>query len=287
MPRESLGLSRLVQEQYPEAQKVVDTDPFKKPALGIAVSKALNVSTKIPIIDHTAPAQASTANRQPLKEVSANCKKPTVPEESSPNYTTEFSSAAPVRFTKPQSKTPVQPHPASESLGETPGSLMTKLRVDHADRNVKEEDTILENLNRGKSAHRATKDADRTLAEDDNVHQFHGRQPSDEAFVSSFSSPPEAEPDTGSRHDEIHWRKGAREAQTGIRDALLQITDVSKVSFVGFEDANMPRLSSYGWRTKKRRLSGRSSTTMQAAETYLINSESVKRDRSSMLVSWC
>jgi hypothetical protein len=230
MPRESLGLGRLVQEQYPEAQKVVVTDSFKKPALRTAVSKPLNVSTKMPMVDHKAPAQASSANRQPLKEVSGNYKKTTVPEESSPNHATEFSSATPVRITEPQSKTPVQPHAASESLGETPGSLMTTLRVDHADRKVKEEDTILENLNRGKSAYRATKDADRTLVADDSIQQFRGRQPSD---VSSVSLPPGAEPDTYSRQDDVHWRNGTREAQRGIHDALLEITDVSKAPFIG------------------------------------------------------
>jgi hypothetical protein len=224
-PRESLGLSHMVQEQYPQAQKNVATHPFKKPLLRTEVANQLEVA-RLPITGHKAPAQADNLRRQPLKEVSTNSKKPTIADEPPPNFTTEFSSAEPIRFNKPQSKTPRQPYPASETQEETPASLMTTLHVHRADRLDEGEETIRESLNRRKR--QSTKDADRTLVEDNNISQYDGRQVDETSSVDSVSPPSEADINTDLRQDDVRWREGSRKAQNGVRDALMEIANVGR-----------------------------------------------------------
>ena len=171
-PRESLGLSKIVQEQYPQAQKEVTTATFKKPALKTTIAKPLEVSAKM-------PKSIARSNSTP------------------------------------------------EPLGPTPASLRTVLLVKQADKYVEKEDTILDNLNRGKNFRRTAEDVDRTLVEGDIDHHYRRRRASDESSVSSVSPPYEVEQGKGSRHDEMLWRKGSRNAQTSVRDALLEITNVS------------------------------------------------------------
>jgi hypothetical protein len=174
-PRESLGLSKIVQEQYPQAQNEVTTVVFKKPALKTAIAKPLEVSAKM-------PQSIARSNSTP------------------------------------------------EPLGPTPASLRTVLLVNQADKYVEKEDTILDNLNRGKTFRRAAEDVDRTLVEGDIDHHYHRRRTSDESSVSSVSPPHKAEHRKSFHHDEMLWRKGSRNAQTSIRDALLEITNVSNDS---------------------------------------------------------
>ena len=178
-PRESLGLSKMVQEQYPQARNEVTTIEFKKPALKTAIAKPLEVSAKM-------------------------------------------------------HKSIARPHSSPEPLGATPASMRTVLLVNQADKDVEKEDTILDKLNRGKNIRRAAEDVDRTLVEGDIEHHYHRQRASDELSVSSVSPPRKVEQGNSSRHDEMLWRKGSRDAQTGIRDALQEITNVSNDSCFSF-----------------------------------------------------
>lgn len=198
--RESLGLSHMVEKQYPDAQKTLATEAFRNPALQTVVSRSLDISPSMPVVKPQALAQALKPCRHFLEEMSANQKTSTVAS--------------------------LQPHPASESEEGAPASLMTTLR-EHAKRNIEQEDTILDNLNRSKRARRTTKNADTTLVQDHSTPQYASPQ-SVESSVSSVSPAPEAEINTASRQVDVRWQDSAREAQQGVRDALLEITEVSK-----------------------------------------------------------
>lgn len=230
-PRESLGLSKIVQEQYPQAQTNVTTRTFRNSALKTAISQALDVSPTTPLVNCQIPVKASNARRQPLKEMSNNSRIAAAAQESSTSRGTEPLSAAPCRVRKPQSVPPLGPHPISDALNSTPVSLRTNLLAKQSDKNIKKEDTILESLIRGKSVRQYAESADRTLVEGNREHPCYHQRPSEASSVSSLSLPPEVEHGVGSHEDDRLWSRGSREAHRSIHDALLEITNVCRDTF--------------------------------------------------------
>lgn len=225
-PRESLGLMQMTKEQYPAAEENITTNVFKKPALKTAVAQTLHISPKVLVSNEKPKRLASISQIKPLQK-STNIKRRVQPARSSPALTKKVFSASPARVTKPGRTRSLGHQNAPATSVPLHPSLKTSLSVKlkQPSKAVEKESTILENLNRGKSAHRDVQDADRTLVEDDE-RPAHRRKISPDSFTESNPERHETERHVSLLKDKTMWQKGSREAQTNISDALMDITNV-------------------------------------------------------------
>jgi hypothetical protein len=265
--RESLGLKEMTEEQYPSAEAKITTGIFKKPALKSAVAKPLEVFPEMLVSNEKPKRNGLDPQRRPLQEKSTHNKAQVQKVNSSPYRAKGVLSASPALVTKPRRARSLGQHNASTASASAPPQLRTSLPAKQFNKNAEKESTILENLNRGKSARRDAEDADRTLVEDETKRPTHCRQISADSFTESNSSLPETEQHTILLKDKKIWRKGSREAERTIHDTLMDITNVRLFPARKYTEANVYRMSYFVSNARKERSNSKSSHTCQGATT--------------------
>jgi hypothetical protein len=267
VPRESLGLKEMTEKQFPAAETMITTGVFKKPAIKSAVAKPLEIFLEMLVSNEKPKRKSPDPQRRPLQEKSTNNKAQVQKVTSSPSRAKGVLSASPARVTQQCRTRSLGQQNASVGLAPPPPQLKTGLPAKQSNKNVEKESTILENLNRGKSARRDAEDADRTLVEDETKRPTHRRQLSADSFTESNPSLPETEQHTILLKDKKIWQKGSREAERTIHDTLMDITNVRLFPAWKCIEANVYRMSYFASNARKKRSNSKSSHTRQGATT--------------------